>query len=178
MFEEEHCLQIHGTAMWAQMAPSYANTGADPGINYEVQMRVHRNMNIITKGEGVQKRIALRCKSCSHLSAGMTFDSARAGEKFCARVTANCRTKNVVYLIECCKCKKLYIGETDNPLRLCMNGHVSDYYCELSNRTVMEHFNTIGHSFENLTVMVIEQIMADSARQKQRESFGCTPFGA
>ena len=52
VFQEERYLQIHGTAMWARMAPSYANTGADPGINYEVQMGVHRSMNIITKGEG------------------------------------------------------------------------------------------------------------------------------
>ena len=27
--------------------------GADPGINYEGQAGVHKNMNIITKGEGV-----------------------------------------------------------------------------------------------------------------------------
>ena len=32
-------------------------------------------------------------------------------------------------------------------------------------------FNTIGHSFECLTVMVMEQIMADSARRQQRERF-------
>ena len=31
----------------------------DPGINYEGQVGVHRSMNIITKGEGVHKRIAL-----------------------------------------------------------------------------------------------------------------------
>ena len=41
------------------------------------------------------------CKSCVHIRTGMTFAAAKTGEKFCARVTANCRTKNIVYLIEC-----------------------------------------------------------------------------
>ena len=104
-----------------------------------------------------------RCKSCTHIRAGTTFESARTGEKFRAHVTANCRIKNMVYLIECRKCRKQYIGETENPLHLRMNGHRSDYYRKLSDKPVVEHFNTISHSFEDLTIMVIEQIMADSA---------------
>ena len=111
------------------------------------------------------------CKRCAHIRAGMTFESAKMGEKFRAHVTANCRTKNIVYLIECSKCKKQYIGETENPLHLHMNGHRSDCYCKLSDKPVSEHLNTISYSFEDLTVMVIEQIMAGSARCKQQESF-------
>ena len=52
-----------------------------------------------------------------------------------------------------------------------MNGHRSDYYRKLPDKPVAEHFNLIGHSFEDLLVMVIEQIMAGCARRKQRESF-------
>ena len=33
----------------------------------------------------------------------------------------------------------------------------------------------IGHSLEDLTAMVIEEIMADSARHKQRESYRIKP---
>ena len=113
----------------------------------------------------------LRCKSCMHIRPGITFKSATTGEKFQARVTANCRTKNIVYLIECRKCQKQYIGETENPLHIRMNGHRSDYYRKLPDKPVAEHFNLIGHSFEDMLVMVIEQIMAGSARRKQRESF-------
>ena len=39
------------------------------------------------------------------------------------------------------------------------------------NKPVAEHFNTIDHTFEDLTVMVIEQVVANSAQRKQRESF-------
>ena len=112
-----------------------------------------------------------RCKSCMHIRTSFTFESATMGEKFQAHFTTNCRTKNIIYLIECRKCKKQYIGATKNPLQLQMNGHRSDYYQKLSNKSVMEPFNTTGHSFEDLTVIVIEQIMANSARRKQWESF-------
>ena len=113
-----------------------------------------------------------RCKSCMHIKTGITFKSAVTGENFRAKVTANCKTSNLIYLIECRKCNKQYVGETENPLHLRMNGHRSDYYRKLSDKPVAEHFNTIGHTFEDLTIMVIEQIhMTDSARRKQRESF-------
>ena len=111
------------------------------------------------------------CKSCTHIWMSVTFESTTTGEKFRAHVTANCRTKNIIYLIECRKCMKQHIRETENPLHLWMNGHRSDYYWKLSNQPVAKHVNTISHSFEDLTIMVIEEIMADSAEWKQRESF-------
>ena len=36
-----------------------------------------------------------RCKSCMHRRKGINFESATTGEKFRARVTANCKTKNI-----------------------------------------------------------------------------------
>ena len=53
------------------------------------------------------------CKSFAHIRAIMTFESARTGERFRALITANCRTKNIMYLIECSKCRKQCIGETE-----------------------------------------------------------------
>ena len=91
-----------------------------------------------------------------HIRTGITFESAATGEKFQARVTANGRTKNIVYLIEC---------------RRRINGNRSDYYRKLPDKPFAEHFNVIGHSFEGVSVMVIEQIMAVCARRKQPESF-------
>ena len=111
------------------------------------------------------------CKSCMHIRTGKAFESAAMGEKFQTHVMANCKTKTIVYLIECRKCKKKYIRETENPLHLRINGHRSDYYRKLPDKPVAEYFNTTGHSFEDLTVMIIKQIVAGSAQQKQRESF-------
>ena len=88
-----------------------------------------------------------------HTKTGITFKSAVTGENFRAKVTANCKTSNLIYLMECRKCNKQYVRETE-----------TDYYHKLSDKPEGEHFNTISHTFEDLTIMVIEQIhMADSA---------------
>ena len=119
------------------------------------------------------------CESWMHIKTGITFKSAVTGENFLAQVTANCKTSNIIYLIECWIYNKQWVGEMEYPLQLRMNGQRSHYYWKLSDKPVMEQFNTIGHTFDDLTVMVIEQIhMADSARQKHRQSFGSTLFGA
>ena len=113
-----------------------------------------------------------RCKTCVHIKPGTRFVSKVTGEKFFARVTATCKTTNIVYLIECRKCGKQYVGETENALHLRMNGHRSDFYRKLPDKPVAVHFNTTGHKFEDLTVMVIEKLCsANAARRKHRESY-------
>ena len=58
----------------------------------------------------------LRCKSSVHIWTSMTFAAAITGEKFRARVTANCRTKNIVYLIERQRCKETVCWGNGEPL--------------------------------------------------------------
>ena len=109
-----------------------------------------------------------------HVKTGITFKSTVTGEKFCAQVSTNCKTSNIIYLIECQKCNKQYVhvGEMENPLHLRMNGHRSNYYQKLSDKPVAEHCDTISHTLGDLTIMVIEQIhTANSARRKQQERF-------
>ena len=78
----------------------------------------------------------------------------------------------MVYLIECARCQKQYVGETENPLHLRMNSHQSDYYRKLPDKPVAVHFNIMGHTFEDLTIMVIEQLGSDPTEwRKLRESF-------
>ena len=66
-----------------------------------------------------------------------------------------------------------YVGETENPLHLRMNGHRSDYYRRLPDKPVAKHFySTPGHTFEDVSVMVIEQLRSDGCmRRKYRESY-------
>ena len=49
-------------------------------------------------------------------------------------------------------------------MHLRMNGYRSDYFQKLHDKPVAEHFNTTGHTFEDLTVMVIEQIASGQLR--------------
>ena len=113
-----------------------------------------------------------RCKTCAHMKLGTSFTSKITNERFRANVDATCKSSNVVYLIECVKCKKPYVGEMENPLHLWVNGHRFEYYRKLPDKPVASHFNTLGHTFENLTIMVIEDLgSAPTERRKFRERF-------
>ena len=53
-----------------------------------------------------------------------------------------------------------------------MNGHQYDYNHKLPNQPVAVDFNTPGHTFNNLTVMVIQQLgSTTAAHRKHRESY-------
>ena len=39
-----------------------------------------------------------------------------------------------------------------------MNGHQFDYYWKLPDKSVAVHFNTTSHTFEDLSMVVIEEL--------------------
>ena len=41
----------------------------------------------------------------------------------------------------------LFLGETENSLHLCINGHQSDFHRKLPDKPVAVHFNRVGHAF-------------------------------
>ena len=88
------------------------------------------------------------------------------------KATADCRTKNVVYLIECAKCSIQYVGETENALRVRLTGHRSDINHQRLDRPVAHHFNQPHHSLKDLTIMIIEKIYREDANfRKLKESY-------
>ena len=87
-----------------------------------------------------------------------SFKSTVTNERFRARVDGTCKTSNVIYLIQCTRCQKKYVGETENPLHLPMNGHQPDYYRKLPDKPVAVHFYTVGHTFGDFEVMIIRQL--------------------
>ena len=54
-----------------------------------------------------------RCKVYAHIKTGITFHSFTTNMEFCVKATADCRIKNVVYLIEWAKCSIQYVGKTE-----------------------------------------------------------------
>ena len=84
----------------------------------------------------------------------MTLKSSVTGKTYSIKATANCRTANVVYnMIECTKCSKQYVGETENVLHIWMNDHrvvVKHWHLE---KPVGSHFNSEGHSLEDLSIL-------------------------
>ena len=88
------------------------------------------------------------------------------------RATATCKTRNVIYLIECKCCRLQYVGETKNPLHVRLNGHRNDIKHHNIEKPVAAHFCSPNHTLSDLTIMVLEQMRSqDDLLRKRRESF-------
>ena len=96
------------------------------------------------------------CKTCQHVRAEDRFRSTVTGQSYRVHTPATCKTKNLVYLIECSRHSKQYVGETENALHIHLNGHRSDIRTKKTDKPVAEHFNSRGHSMEDLTITVTE----------------------
>ena len=110
-----------------------------------------------------------RCKTCAHMKLGTTFCSKTTGEEFRVKATADCRTSNVIYLIECKKCSVQYVGETENALRVRLTGHRSDIKHHRTEKPVARHFNLSDHSIDDLSIMVIEKIHREDVEYRRRK---------
>ena len=51
-----------------------------------------------------------------------------------------CKTRNLIYLIQCRKCGLQCVGETANPFHIRMNGHRSDINTRKTDKPVAPHF--------------------------------------
>ena len=86
----------------------------------------------------------------------------------------NCKSKNLIYLIECKKCTKQYIGETKRQLHERFGEHrrsIQNHHQLAKPTPVSAHFNQPGHSIDHLLLTPLELIHSkrDSVR-KAREA--------
>ena len=113
-----------------------------------------------------------RCLTCRHIQSGTTICSTTTRQTFRVRATATCKTSNVVYLIECRKCCKQYVGETQNRLHIRLNRHRSDIMQRRIEKPVASHFTSPGHSLDDLKILVLEVMRSqDEHLRKWRESY-------
>ena len=73
------------------------------------------------------------CKCCGMI---LTKDSISVNGKRVKSAPGNCKTYNIVYLVQCSICKKNYVGRTVNSLHKRMDGHRSKFYEIIDGRAV------------------------------------------
>ena len=89
-----------------------------------------------------------RCKCCLQLQHAQVFHSKTTGKEYKIFCNVNCKTPNVVYLLDCHVCGSQYVGESVQPFNKRMNGHRSD----LTKKTLLpvsQHFVSPGHSLDD-----------------------------
>ncbi|KAL5255716.1 hypothetical protein ACHWQZ_G011068 [Mnemiopsis leidyi] len=82
------------------------------------------------KTEPCQRR---NCKCCSMI---LSKDSITTNGKRIRSAPGNCKTYNIIYLVQCSICKKNYVGRTINNLHKRMDGHRSKFYEIIDGRAV------------------------------------------
>ena len=110
------------------------------------------------KGRLVKKCGNPRCTTCQHLQCQTAFTSTKTKTTYPIRHYLSCKSKNVIYLLTCTKCRKQYVGMT---LNVRMNHHRTSIFNK-QNTYLHKHFNLPDHSIQNLTVQAIDQIESDA----------------
>ena len=121
-----------------------------------------------------------RCKTWKHLVVGNSFASNVTCKSYnisCPRGSISCRTKNVIYVISCRKCGVQYVGETSQTLRARFNNH-RNRLKQLCGLYLYHHFNSDGHSLDDINIMPIEEVVLEQtdgmtlpSKRLQREEY-------
>ncbi|KAL8598101.1 hypothetical protein ACOMHN_030387 [Nucella lapillus] len=136
---------------------------------------------------GRYKCTSKRCVVCQlYLLQTTTFSSVRTGQTFSIRDRVSCKTNNLIYLMDCAKCKDVqYTGETGQTLQRRFHAHRSNIGVntekqkspkELSkyrqDTLVAKHFQRKGHSVLDMRVTVIETMRSEEVTHRRaRERF-------
>jgi hypothetical protein len=67
---------------------------------------------------------------CENIQCTHKFSSRHTGEEFIIYCNANCKTENIIYLLECAICGLQYMGEIKQQLNKRLIGHRSDANCK------------------------------------------------
>ena len=124
---------------------------------------------------GIYKCNHPRCLTCPFLQEGQTkYTFSATKEERRINDNLNCKSKNLIYLIECKKCTKQYIGETKRQLHERFGEHrrsIQNHHQLIKPTPVSTHFNQPGHSIDHLLLTPLELIhnTRDSVR-KAREA--------
>jgi len=98
-------------------------------------------------------------KCCRQMKTTSTFRNRDTNRVYKIFHRVNCKDKNVIYQLECTKCKnKGYVGKSEVPMNLRMNGHRSDAR-RTDKLAVDTHFLLPGHNFDrDAKFTIIEKI--------------------
>ena len=100
-----------------------------------------------------------RESGCARLiQMGTNFRITTTKQAFNVRDTTTCKIRSVIYLIKCRKCHKQYVGETQNSLHICLISHCDDIKHRQTEKPVTGHFNSPGHSLDDLRIAVFEVV--------------------
>ena len=117
-----------------------------------------------------------KCKACPFLNTTTTTFKGPSGNSFTIRSSFTCQSTNVVYIISCCQCNKMYVGETYRTLAERLEEHVRAVRCQ-TDTPVSNHFNSDYHHLQHMSIAAVWQNHTDFVHRKFLESNLITRLG-
>ena len=119
-----------------------------------------------------------QCKTCKHVKTDKVVTSTTTGLSYVIEPhTEICNVSFVIYLLECKHCKMQYVGKTKRVVSARFGEHLRDVK-HGHKKSVSNHFNLPGHSSDDLTVTVLEQVKDTcKSKLKEREKYWIETMG-
>ena len=116
-----------------------------------------------------------KCISCNYIKEGKEITNKQETWKITKQI--NCKTTNVIYMLECKKCNARYIGETEREFRERIKEHIGYARTKNLNKVTGNHFNLPGHEIYHMKFTVIEKVKFNNTQyRKEREKFHINKF--
>ena len=115
-----------------------------------------------------------KCKTCPFIDTSGTFVGPSGS--FTVRSHLSCQSSDIVYVLSCTLCSKLYVGETYRSLTERFSEHLRSMKLGYNN-PVGQHFAGPYHSFTHATIAAVWQNPSSSAYRKWMENRVITRLG-
>ena len=103
------------------------------------------------------------CVTCPYILSGHKVKSRGSGAIVPINYSCNCKTKGLIYCIQCLKCLWVeYVGQTGRELQQRFADHRGYVNNKILQKPTGEHFNSAGHSIHDMRITVIEKVFKDS----------------
>ena len=112
-----------------------------------------------------------RCSICQHVKTTDSVTSHSTGKSVRLPANTNCTTIDAVYMIECRACGIQYVGQTSDSILTRLRQHLRDIRMNDEYKAVSVHFNSEGHSPNDVIILGLDTATDLNARLRLEEAW-------
>jgi hypothetical protein len=113
---------------------------------------VHSRLTMTNQEHGTTRCNRPRCQICECIQCTNQFRNIRTSEVYRTQGHITCASKYVIYLINCLKCQKQYVGQTSQSLRARAMQHRNYIRNKDEHRPTSIHFNQVDHHIDHFRI--------------------------
>ena len=113
---------------------------------------------------------------CPYITKTKSFTSSHTNKTFDLKGLFTCATTGVIYLANCSKCQKQYVGQTGRKFHDRVMEHLNSIFHKTN--TIGIHFSSPQHKHTDFSVQVIEKVLPNTVNLRlEREELWIKTLG-